>query len=32
MVLGVILLTAAGLKGHQLATESVLETDLLNSR
>lgn len=30
--LGLLLLTAAGLKTHQLATEPVLETGILNSR
>lgn len=32
IVLGLILLTAAALKGHQLATEPVAETGLLTSR
>jgi len=32
IVLGVILLTAAALKGHQLATETVAETGLFTSR
>lgn len=32
ILLGLVLLTAAGLKGHQVATEPILETGLLNSR
>jgi len=32
IALGVLLLTAAGLKAHQLATEPVLSTGLLDSR
>ena len=32
MVLGSLLLLAAGLKGYQLATEPIFETGLLDSR
>ena len=32
IILGLILLTAAALKGHQLATEPVAETGVLSSR
>jgi hypothetical protein len=32
IALGILLLTAAALKGHQLATEPVAETSLLTSR